>query len=64
MLQDTALAFAGMLVTSLAGFGGVLDLIDVAIVPAKALAVLFLLLFFVMLYRVLNAAEPARSVNP
>ena len=64
MLHHAAALFGITLVSSLMGFGGVLDLggvLDTAVAITKALAVVSLLLFFVMLYRVLAESEPPQS---
>lgn len=60
MLNYAAACFAITLLASLMGFGGMLD---TAVAVTKALAVVSLLLFFVMLYRVLTETEPTRSAG-
>ena len=60
MFQDAALCFAITLIASLMGFGGFfVTVVEIT----KALAVVFLVLFFVSLYRALWQ-EPPRSVDP
>jgi uncharacterized membrane protein YtjA (UPF0391 family) len=53
MFQYAAVCFGLMLLASLAGFGGVLG---TAVAATKALAVIFLLLFFASLFRGLYQA--------
>ena len=60
MLKYVAACFAITLVASLVGFGGVVASI-VAI--TKALAVIFLVLFFVGLFRLLYENEPTPSID-
>ena len=60
MFQDAALCFATTLIASLMGFGG---FFGTAVEITKALAVVFLVLFFVSLYRALWQAEPPRSAD-
>ena len=59
-MTQLASLFALTLIASMAGFGGVLE---TAVAPSKAVAVVSLLLFFVMLYRVLGEPVPARSID-
>jgi uncharacterized membrane protein YtjA (UPF0391 family) len=60
MLQDAVICFAITLIASLMGFGGFFEM---AVEITKALAVVFLVLFFVTLYRVLWQSEPPRSAD-
>lgn len=60
MLRYAVFCFAITLIASLVGFGG---LLGTAVAMIKALAVVFLLLFFVMLYRVLAEVDPAPSAD-
>ena len=60
MFQDAALCFAITLIASLMGFGGFFGTV---VEITKALAVVFLVLFFVSLYRALWQAEPPRSAD-
>ena len=60
MVHWAAACFLFTLVASLMGFGGVLG---TAVAITKALAVVSLLLFFVMLHRVLADSEPPRSAG-
>ena len=55
MFQDAALCFAITLIASLMGFSGFFEM---AVEITKALAVAFLVLFFVTLYRALWQTEP------
>lgn len=57
MLQLGA-CFAIMIIASLVGFGA-----GLAVAVTKALAVLFLVLFFVSLFRLLSEADPPRSAG-
>ena len=62
MIKQAGLCFALLLTTSMAGFGGRLEPENV-VVPTKAAAVVFLILFFVMLYRVLADVAPPHSAD-
>jgi len=62
MIKQAGILFAMTLMTSMAGFGGMLDA-GQAVAPTKAAAVLFLILFFVALYRVLADVGPAQSAD-
>ena len=63
MIRQAGICFVLMLTASMAGFGGVLETEHV-VQPSKALAVIFLVLFFVMLYRVLaDVAPPAQPID-
>jgi len=57
-MTELAAYFGLTLIASMAGFGGALE---IGAAPVKALAVTFLLLFFVTLYRVLGEPSPERS---
>jgi hypothetical protein len=59
-MAQLAALFALTIFSSMAGFGGALE---VGAAPTKALAVVSLLLFFVMLYRELAESVPARSTD-
>ena len=59
-MGQLAALFALTIFSSLAGFGGALE---VGVAPTKALAVVSLLLFFVMLYRVLGEPVPSHSTD-
>ena len=59
-MLPAAACFAITLACSFIGFGG---LVETAAAATKALAVLFLLLFFVSLFRLLYGAEPSRSID-
>jgi hypothetical protein len=59
-MGQLAALFALTIFSSMAGFGGALE---VGVAPTKALAVVSLLLFFVMLYRVLGEPVPSRSTD-
>jgi uncharacterized membrane protein YtjA (UPF0391 family) len=58
MLKHAVACFFITIVASLIGFGG---LVETAAAATKALAVIFLVLFFVSLFRLLYAAEPQGS---
>jgi hypothetical protein len=60
MIKQAGICFILMLTASMAGFGGMLETEQV-VAPTKAAAVFFLLLFFVMLYRVLADVAPTPS---
>lgn len=60
MLHVAAGSFLITLLASLMGFGG---LLGTAVAITKALAVVFLLLFFVSLFRLLYDTEPPRSAG-
>jgi uncharacterized membrane protein YtjA (UPF0391 family) len=60
MLQHAAACFVITIVASLIGFGG---MVETATAAVKALAVVFLLLFFVSLFRLLFETEPSRSAD-
>lgn len=62
MLKQAGILFALTLMTSMAGFGGMIGT-EHAVAPTKAGAVFFLCLFFVALHRVLADAAPARSAD-
>jgi uncharacterized membrane protein YtjA (UPF0391 family) len=51
MLYDAAMSFAVTLLAAMAGFGGALG---TAVAVTKALAVIFLVLFFVALFQLLR----------
>lgn len=55
MLYHAAACFFITIIASLIGFGG---LVETATAAVKALAVVFLLLFFVSLFRLLYVTEP------
>jgi hypothetical protein len=59
-MGQLASLFALTIFSSMAGFGGALE---VGVAPTKALAVVSLLLFFVALYRVLGTSVPMRSTD-
>ena len=60
MLTHAATCFAITLLASLCGFGGFVETFNAAV---KALAVIFLVLFFVSLFRLLYDSEPPRSAD-
>ena len=60
MIKQAGIFFVLMLTASMAGFGGMLETEHV-VAPSKAAAVLFLVLFFVTLYRVLADVAPTPS---
>jgi len=61
MLQCAGLCFAITLIASAAGFGGFLEAAPAA---SKAVAVVFLLLFFMSLFRLLAAGDPPSGLLP
>jgi len=60
MLQHAATCFFITIVASLVGFGG---LVEAATAATKATAVVFLVLFFVSLFRLLYVTEPKPSTD-
>ena len=60
MLGHAATCFFITIVASLVGFGG---LVETATAAVKATAVVFLVLFFVSLFRLLYVTEPRASVD-
>jgi len=62
MIKQAVICFVLTLTASMAGFGGMLEDTHAA-APAKAFAVGFLVLFFVLLYRFLADVAPPRSAN-
>ena len=60
MLQHAATCFFITIVASLVGFGG---LVETATAAVKATAVVFLVLFFVTLFRLLYATDVRPSVD-
>ena len=60
MLLHAAACFLITIVASLVGFGGLVETFAAA---TKALAVIFLVLFFVSLFRLLYETEPRQSTD-
>ena len=60
MLKHAAACFFITIIASLIGFGGLFETFAAAV---KALAVIFLVLFFVSLFRLLYETEPPRSAD-